>query len=260
MRIAPGLTHVKAVAGRGGHAGTHEDRHRSPTPSARRAAAGWPLAGVAGACTASADVLHRRRQRVAGDALVGAVAGGHALGAVDDARDADLRRLAACVPDAVPGAAQLHLRLPADRVPALDGHGRPEALALRAGGPGPDGRAAGHPAGRSGLASGADRRPVDGAGRLDHGIADAGPVARGRHRQDLARALLLRRVAAGLAGAGDVHRLRAGRVAHVGVRQHQARWLRPAATGVRDGGAPHVPVLRRQRGARCRGWARCGRC
>src|SRR5690606_31410497 len=157
----------------GGAAGTdadcpHDNRSHALAP---------PFPRLAGPCPAPADVFRRLRQRAAGDAVVGVVAGRHPLGSVDDAGACGSRRLAACLPDAVPGAAQLHLRLSADRVSPLDGPARPAALALPAGGRGLDGRATGDPAGRGRLAGRTDRGPVDGAGRLDLGTVHTGPAA-----------------------------------------------------------------------------------
>src|SRR3546814_12404254 len=68
--------------------------------------------------------------------------------------------------DAVPRAGALHVRLPADGVPALDGTGRPHRLALRAGGAGPVRRPAAHPRRRAGAgAPAAPGRDVHKIGR-----------------------------------------------------------------------------------------------
>src|SRR5690606_18311871 len=76
-----------------------------------------------------------------------------------------------------------------------------------------------------------------------------------RPQPHLARPLLLRGAGAGLARPGLLRRGPAGGVAGVDLRQHQDRHLRPAASGVPDRGAPHVPLLRGERGAGLRGVA-----
>src|SRR4249919_3616206 len=61
--------------------------------------------------------------------------------------------------------------------------------------------------------------------------------------------LVLRRPAAGPDRIARMGRVRARRAADLGVRQYQAGQLRTAAADIRDRRAPHVPLLRRQRGA-----------
>src|SRR5690606_39398679 len=112
----------------------------SPSPTADTDAHGKParhavsrFAGHARPRAAPAAVLHRCGQRAAGHVLVDAVAGRGALARARPAAAAGLRRLDPRDRDAVPGAGAVHVRLPAHRVPALDGAGRPHRLALRAG-------------------------------------------------------------------------------------------------------------------------------
>src|SRR5690606_24801916 len=92
-----------------------------------------PVAAAAGRRAAPADVRDRRDQRAAGDAVVGGVAGGRALAVARAPAACRLRGLAARHRDAVPGAGALHVRVPADGVPALDGATGVDALALRPG-------------------------------------------------------------------------------------------------------------------------------
>src|SRR5690606_9669093 len=88
--------------------------------------------------------------------------------------------------------------------------------------------------------------------RLDLGGVGPGPAGAGRARQDLARALVPGGDAAGPGGRAVLRRGPDDRLAVVGVLRPEARHLRPAAAGGPGGGPPHVPVLRRQRGARLR--------
>jgi hypothetical protein len=191
-----------------------------------------PFAAPADAGTTSPDVLHRRQQPAAGDGLVGDVAGGCALAIVRAAPADAVCRLAACVRHAVPDAAEFHLRLPAHRVPALDGPAGDRALALPAGGPGTDRWPTGN------VGRGIRLRPrgggwlLDDTGRLAGRRAHPRPAAAPRARHHLACAGVLPRFVAGRAGIAGVGRLPARRGSSTRLRQHQAGHLRPAAAGV----------------------------
>src|SRR5690606_24357177 len=199
---------------------------------------------------AQAAVLHRCGQCAAGHALVGAVAGRGALARARPAATGGLRRLAARDRDAVPRAGALHVRLPADRVPALDGAGRTHALALRPGGPGAVRRPVADPRRRTGPGAPVALGRVVHAGRLGHRAVLPSAHAVARRRQDLARGVVRGGTVPRVRGAAGVRGFPARRRRAADVRRDQDRHLRPAAAGVLHGGAPDVPVLRRQRGAR----------
>src|SRR5690606_36910267 len=92
---------------------------------------------AAGRRAAPADVLHRVDQPAACDGVVGGLAGVDALAGAGDAAIGGVRRLAACVRHAVPDAAELLLRLPADHVSEMDGTAGRRPLAFRTGRRGP---------------------------------------------------------------------------------------------------------------------------
>src|SRR5690606_11533283 len=170
-------------------------------------------------------------------------------GPVAGAAGIDVSGLAARLRDAVPGAAELLLRLPVDRVPALAGPARHPALALRAGGCRHVRRSGGDAAGRAGAGGRAGGGPADDPGRVGLGRVDPRPAAAGRARSDLACALVLRGDAAGPGRRAVLRRVRADGFGVAGVLRNQTGYVRTAAAGVPDGRAPHVPVLRRQRRA-----------
>src|SRR6188768_841590 len=142
----------------------------------------------------------RRRQRAAGDGMVGGVAGVGALAAAAaDAPAEYTGRMDARRRHAVPGAAAFHFRLPADRVSALAGPGALVALALPADRPWPARRTTARTRRAVGGIAVAvvdwiaakPRRLERGAGVL---VVVAAPGARGQ----LACAQLRRRLATGL--------------------------------------------------------------
>src|SRR5690606_2658260 len=104
------------------------DTARHEQPSIARTS----LAAPARCRAPSADVLRRLQQLAAGHGLVGRVAGiGPLARRAADAPARSLRRLAARLHHAVPGAAELLLRFPADDLPEVDGSAGVRALALR---------------------------------------------------------------------------------------------------------------------------------
>src|SRR6478735_9406055 len=131
---------------------------------------GADIPGTAGRSPAPAVVLRWCGQCAAGDGLVGRMAMfGARLAAADAAADA-ARGLDARADHAVPGAAAFHLRLPADRAPALARLARAFEVALRAGRRGPARRAIAHAWRLARLSAIAVLRLGADAGRLDRSV------------------------------------------------------------------------------------------